>query len=332
MACRALTVVLGIFALSACAGGEESTSISGGFGSSLPTTTPPPAGSTGSGGSEPTGGTDGSDSSSGTSDPIRPDMGVMSSSSTADGETGVDPSTTTTTTTTTDTSSTSTTGPAIVCGDNMIEGTEECEGADLDGQDCITFGFSGGTLSCANCLFDKSKCVSESCSDGIKNGGEECDCGQQPAPCTAAQLGNQSCQGLVSPNGGNYHSGTLTCGSPQSCTFNKTQCGYCGDGLRNGPEACEGADLGGQSCQSFGFAGGGALKCSASCTHDTSSCVNIVCGNGQCQQGEDSCTCPADCPDDPNSCSACQCGSSGGNCFCDDACTLFGDCCFNGPC
>lgn len=314
-----------IACLTACAGGEE-TSFTSGFGS-LPTTTPPPPAATSTDGSS-------SDPTSGTTELIRPDMGVDASGTTAEGSTGVDPTASTgpATSATTD-ATTGSTGPAIVCGDGMIEGMEECEGADLAGQSCATLGFTGGTLSCApNCIFDKSQCVSESCGDGTKNGGEECDCGQQGAPCSQAQLGLVSCQSLVSPNGGNYHGGTLTCGSPQSCLFNKTQCQYCGDGVRNGPEACEGGDLGGQTCQSLGFSGGGTLKCSASCTHDTSLCQNIVCGNGQCQPGEDSCSCPADCPDDPNSCSPCQCGGLGGNCYCDAACITFNDCCFNGPC
>jgi hypothetical protein len=52
-----------------------------------------------------------------------------------------------------------------------------------------------------------------------------------------------------------------------------------------------------------------------------------VCGNGTCQLGETDCTCPSDCPPDPNSCSTCECGSSSGNCWCDDLCEGFGDCC-----
>lgn len=325
--CRPLWVLVAAL-LTSCAGGEESTAGSG-FASGPPATTYPPGNTTQDATSEPTAGT------SGTGNPIRPDMGVAPT--TGGDSTGGVVSTTTgpDSTTSGDVGTSSSTGPVgPVCGDGSIEGTEECEGADLAGKDCLMLGFSGGTLSCApNCTYDKSKCTSESCGDGTKNGGEECDCGQMGSPCSQAQLGNQACGNLVSPNGGNYHGGTLTCGSPQSCLFNKSACTYCGDGVRNGPEACEGADLGGATCQSLGFNGGGSLKCTLGCAHDTSGCVNIVCGNGQCQPGEDSCSCPGDCPDDPNSCSPCQCGGQGGPlCWCDDSCIIFGDCCAGGPC
>jgi len=53
------------------------------------------------------------------------------------------------------------------------------------------------------------------------------------------------------------------------------------------------------------------------------------CGDGECGAGEDSCDCPADCPDDPNSCSPCECDGAGGNCYCDEGCVLWGDCCGN---
>ena len=225
----------------------------------------------------------------------------------------------------------SSTGPVILCGNAMIDENEECDGANLNTMDCTTLGFTGGTLTCTpQCIFDKSKCTSPSCGDTTVDPGEECDCGQQGANCTAPQLGNAACTTLPSPGGGNYSGGTLTCNSPGSCSFNKAACVYCGDGVKNGPEPCDGADLGGQTCQSQGFAAGN-LSCSA-CAFNTGGCQNIICGDGQCQNGEDSCNCPGDCPDDPNSCSPCQCGGSGGGCFCDAACVQFGDCCFNGPC
>lgn len=231
-------------------------------------------------------------------------------------------------------SSDDTTGPVILCGNGVVDANEECDGANLDAQTCMTFGFTGGALLCSpQCIFDKSMCTSPSCGDGTVDGnGEECDCGNQGVNCTAAQLGNKVCGNLTSPNGGSYSGGNLTCNSPGSCSFNKSACTYCGDGVRNAAEACDGADLAGQTCQSQGFNGGGALGCTAQCAFNTGGCQNIVCGNGQCQPGEDSCSCPSDCPDDINSCSPCECGDFGGACYCDAACLNFGDCCFNGPC
>lgn len=325
---RRFSCGLALLALTACAGGEETTQSSGFSSFNPPQTASASVSASASAGmsstSEPT--TSGTDSASVTTEMIRPDMGDASSSGGPDITTGV------TTDVTTDPSTTTTTGPVIACGDGIIDITEECEGADLAGQSCATLGFTGGTLTCAaNCAFDKSLCVSESCGDAIKNGGEECDCGQQGTPCTPAQLGDVACANILAPVNGNYHGGTLTCGSPLSCLFNKAGCFYCGDGARNGPEACEGADLGGQTCVGLGFTGG-ALACNTNCTHSTGGCFNAVCGDGTCNGGEDSCSCPGDCPDDPNSCSPCQCGFSGGNCYCDANCISFGDCCPNGPC
>ncbi len=52
-------------------------------------------------------------------------------------------------------------GGGAVCGDNLAEGTEACDGADLVGEDCITQGFDGGVLACAgDCTgFDTSGCT-----------------------------------------------------------------------------------------------------------------------------------------------------------------------------
>jgi hypothetical protein len=47
----------------------------------------------------------------------------------------------------------------------------------------------------------------------------------------------------------------------------------CGDGVIGGSEACDGDDLGGQSCPDFGFTGG-ALGCAADCQIDTSACTS----------------------------------------------------------
>ena len=226
--------------------------------------------------------------------------------------------------------------PVAECGNGVVETNEECDGADLDDTTCASFGFDGGVLACLpGCTYDTSGCnMAPACGDGQLNVdlGESCDCGMGGMPCSAAQLGNQTCMGLTSPKGGPFNGGTLGCSSPQACTFNATACTYCGDGIRNAGEACEGADLGGQTCQSQGY-DGGTLGCNEGCTYNVSNCESISCGDGQCQASEDSCSCPEDCPDNPNECDPCECGGQGGpSCGCDILCLYYGDCCFGGPC
>lgn len=48
----------------------------------------------------------------------------------------------------------------------------------------------------------------------------------------------------------------------------------CGDGMRNGEEPCEGADLGGQDCADLGFYSG-QLACDAACMLDMSLCYDV---------------------------------------------------------
>jgi hypothetical protein len=53
------------------------------------------------------------------------------------------------------------------CGDNVAEGGETCDGADLVNQTCVTRGFDGGLLGCnSGCDgFDTSTCWINTCSD-----------------------------------------------------------------------------------------------------------------------------------------------------------------------
>jgi len=45
------------------------------------------------------------------------------------------------------------------CGDGVVDGMEECDGANLGGESCADFGLAGGQLSCdGQCRFDKSGC------------------------------------------------------------------------------------------------------------------------------------------------------------------------------
>lgn len=50
-----------------------------------------------------------------------------------------------------------------VCGDNTVEGSEDCEGSNLNNKTCSSLGYNGGTLSCdIACSFDTSLCASPS--------------------------------------------------------------------------------------------------------------------------------------------------------------------------
>jgi hypothetical protein len=60
-----------------------------------------------------------------------------------------------------------------VCGNNIIEGDESCDGTDLGGEDCESLLGEGyeGTLSCSGCSFDTSDCSLEGNSECIENDG-----------------------------------------------------------------------------------------------------------------------------------------------------------------
>lgn len=61
---------------------------------------------------------------------------------------------------------------------------------------------------------------------------------------------------------------------------------WCGNGVKDTKESCDGSDLGGESCAGFGFKDGN-LACTADCIFDTSGCNPVVCGNGAIDAGED---------------------------------------------
>ncbi|HEY4524192.1 MAG TPA: hypothetical protein VJL36_00315 [Candidatus Paceibacterota bacterium] len=47
-----------------------------------------------------------------------------------------------------------------VCGDSVVQTSEDCEGVDLNNQTCASQGFSSGALSCnTDCTFNASQCA-----------------------------------------------------------------------------------------------------------------------------------------------------------------------------
>lgn len=240
-----------------------------------------------SGGDDTTGGSGGDPSSSGsdggTTGGDGGTTGAVSSGGSTSGGTGgdsADPSTSGDPGTTTgDGSGGTTTGAEpSVCGDDQIQGNEDCDGTDLGGATCdtVSAGFlPQGTLTCLPapfCGFNAAGCYHcgnlnvegpEICDDGINDGGYG-NCG---ADCLS-----------VGP--------------------------YCGDGTTNGPETCDGTDLAGADCTSFGYAAAGDpgdVICAADCSELLDLTCGSTCGNGVVEPDE---SCDRNAPTVPGDCSS----------------------------
>jgi cysteine-rich repeat protein len=129
-----------------------------------------------------------------------------------------------------------------VCGNSVVEVGESCDDGNRRAGD-------GCAADCRS---------TESCGNGVVDVNESCDCG------TSDDTKNNRCEGFNSDD------------TSSECT---TQCVIrsCGDGVKNGLEDCDGADLAGADCQSVGLYGG-ALTCSSQCRLDVSACQR--CGDG----------------------------------------------------
>jgi hypothetical protein len=86
----------------------------------------------------------------------------------------------------------------------------------------------------------------------------------------------------------------------------------CGDGAVQPPEACDGANLGTETCVTRACSGG-TLACTSSCQLDVAGCTGCTatCGDGACNGAETSCDCPADCGPSANN-DLCDCGETCG--------------------
>jgi len=130
-----------------------------------------------------------------------------------------------------------------VCGNGTLDVGEECDDNNTDNGD-----------GCSD------TCQTEPiCGDGVLNGSEQCD---------GTDLSGETCSSQGFGGGG-----SLACDG--SCNFFDTSAcitEYCGDGVLNGSEQCDGTDLNGETCSSQGF-DFGPLFCDGSCnSFDTSSC------------------------------------------------------------
>lgn len=151
----------------------------------------------------------------------------------------------------------------VMCGDDVANFGEECDGADLNEVLCENVeGFVGGTIACADdCTFDTSMCLEAGCNGQVIDGEEVCD---------GDNLSEETCESQGFSSGG----GMLGCA--EDCSDYDTSACIpiaCGDDLAEGDEACDGDDLGGNTCESLGF-DSGDLSCDEDCAaFDTSACI-----------------------------------------------------------
>ena len=202
---------------------------------------------------------------------------------------------------------------SYVCGNSSIEPGEDCDLANLGGQDCTDRGFSAGTLACdGSCNWDVSGCFDYVCGNNSIEPGEDCD---------NSNLGGQNCTTVP----GGFTGGTLACNAG-SCDWNVSGCWTCGDGDINTGEQCDDTNVGGQDCTSLGL-GTGSVTCNANCTFNTSLCsAPPVCQNGAQEPGEQ---CDgADMGVQPN---CTDHGFDGGSLVCTTSCTYDTSGCTNDP-
>ncbi|MED5463253.1 MAG: LNR domain-containing protein [Myxococcota bacterium] len=224
--------------------------------------------------------------------------------------------------------------PQAICGDGILTDNEVCDSTNLNGESCLTLGFDGGTLECSpDCLsFETRHCFhpipgtggGTGGGNGGGNGGEGGYCGdgvlQSDEQCDGYNVGSITCLDF------GFSSGYVTC-APSCDAFDISQCtdtttgpATCGNNATEGAEICDGEDLAGYTCDTFGFVGG-TLLCTEDCTgFYTAHCNHppqSICGNNTLEPGE---VC-----DGPHTLhETCQSfGFDGGELRCNSTCTGF---------
>jgi len=192
-----------------------------------------------------------------------------------------------------------------MCGNDIIDGTDFCDGTDLAGYTCQVLGFDTGELGCtANCAgHDLSGCTFYECGNGTEEKGEDCDGTVGEATCATEGFDN----------------GTLFC-TPE-CEYNFDQCGVCGDRIISPGEDCDTEAPLMQSCIGIGLAGGN-LSCGKDCLFDVSGC--LTCGNGN-LEGDEECDDDGEsavCDDD---CTGVRCGDGNANAAAGETCDTSGE-------
>ncbi|MBL9101137.1 MAG: VCBS repeat-containing protein [Myxococcales bacterium] len=165
---------------------------------------------------------------------------------------------------------------AGVCADDGVTGG-------LNGTDTASASAGSGATSAASATDDgtsagaTSASASETASSAsTSETASGTSAGVSDSADTSSEGGVSVSAGESSSTGdGGTNSGTSSAGEGSSTGGGPV----CGDGAAEGDEACDGADLGGKTCDDFGFQYG-ALQCTPGCAHDASKCTNsAACGD-----------------------------------------------------
>ncbi|MBM4334989.1 MAG: hypothetical protein FJ108_03635 [Deltaproteobacteria bacterium] len=207
--------------------------------------------------------------------------------------------------------------PSSVCGNGVVEPPEVCDGADLDGESCVSLGYLSGSLACTGaCGFDTSACtpfgqVGDACTtSGQCTGGLPCvdgvcctsACGATCARCDLPGL-EGTCAYLAAGADPDAECAGVSC-SGWYAGWSASQCLAAADASAalvgcNGAGACQSA---GQLCPSQP-GGSVASSCDPTCQvpaggtcvgTTAGSCSNVnpgtqTCGVGACTRTVNQC-------------------------------------------
>ena len=163
---------------------------------------------------------------------------------------------------------------STTCGNGRIDGSEKCDGRDLNDATCASIVGPGSTghLGCLdNCGgYDVSECSAPTtCGNGSLDAGEICD---------GELLNSATCESIV----GSGSTGTLKC-TTNCADFDRSACtaaAVCGNDLVEAGEDCDSSHFNDKTCESIVGAGSkGSLICTG-CKIDSSNCsAASTCGN-----------------------------------------------------
>lgn len=191
------------------------------------------------------------------------------------------------------------------CGNGIVEPSEECDTFAFDGLTCVDFGYFSGSLSCSStCTVNTSLCrMAPECGNGVVETGEQCDDGNWITDDDCPDGPNGICMSAYCGDGFVWF-GQEGCDVADDPNCLPDCSGYCGNGMVDQGERCDGGDCY-DDCS--GSCGDGLLhdgsqypdhgeECDpGSNTHDcTVECTITYCGDGHCTASEQT-SCSADC-------------------------------------